>query len=193
MRAFLQPDTPLGARLIVAGVGFLAAVYASFAAVMLVDHPTPQALLLAIATAFAACLALGFTWTRQRPRLPLQATLVIAVLASVSVLIELPLPPTASSLGSQLSLVASIVLACVAAATQTRRPRIARGFLAALALVGTLMGLSAVELVASATLSPAARFPTWQIALVVATALAAFWHEQVLRADELTQPQRAAT
>ncbi|MEP6621926.1 MAG: hypothetical protein ABJE47_21565 [bacterium] len=184
MQSFFHRETPLGVRVLCASLVLVPAMYVAFLFAMSVDHPTPRTLSVTCFGVLVGFLSLGMTWTPQRPRFPMQVAIGFGIVAAAYVLIGLPIPPRASSLGSQGSMIAVVLLSTAVLATQVRRPRLAFLLLVLLGLVGVLFALSGAILAATTVLPPAARYPSWQVALVVGASLAALWHGRVLRTGE---------
>jgi multisubunit Na+/H+ antiporter MnhC subunit len=75
MEALLQPDTPLGVRIGLAGTACVGVLYGALVYAMNVDRPTARALLATSSAVAVACLALGLARDGRRPRLATRSVL----------------------------------------------------------------------------------------------------------------------
>jgi hypothetical protein len=192
MQSLLQPDTPLGVRIGLSATTCVAVLYGAFAYAMNVDHPTAGALLATCSAVAVACLALGLSGSGSRPRLPLQLTIGLTMFASAYVLIGLPFPPRASSIGSQVPLIVVLILAGAVIREQERRPRRAFILLSLLAFVGALLAFSGSVLATRVVLPETSRFPMWQMALVIGASITSLWHGRALRVSAPGVPSGVA-
>jgi hypothetical protein len=192
MHRMLRADTPILVRIICALAICIAALYSALIAAMYSGRPTVATVLIATGLASLGVLALAIASTPRHPRLPLQMALAFTIGAALVVFLGMPLPPTETSVGSQISCVIIAALAVTAAASGSRRPARAFALLVGLAVVGVLLALILVSLALRTDLPSTARFPVWQVALIIGGSVASVWHGRTLHRDASGRLPRAA-
>jgi hypothetical protein len=183
MKPIFGHETPLVIRVLCAGAACFAALFTALTVAMRGEHPTALTVVVVSGIAFGGFIALSVAGTLHRPRLPLHITMGLATLAAVAVLMGLPWPPRASSIGSQVALFTVLALTGATALSLGRHPARALVLLLLLAVVGVMLAISAIVLAGANVLPPTARFPVWQVAIIIGALLAAAWHGRVLRND----------
>lgn len=176
MRPLMRADTPLGVRLVLAGV---AAAGADSVAFMLIMRAHPLRVWTVLATYLLVCagyLALGSVGTARRPRLPLEVTIAIGMLPAACLLAAMPFPPQSAMVGSEVTLAMVLILSGLVVTRPGERARVGRWLRVALAVVGALMMVSVLSLIVTRVVPAAGRFPLFFLELISGASLVGAWH-----------------
>jgi len=191
MRSLMRADTPLGVRLILAGVAAAGADGVAFVFLMRARPLNVWSVLTTLLLVCAGYVALGSIGTARRPRLPLEATIGIGMIVATGLVVAMPFPPRAPLMGSEVTLVLVLVLSGLAVTRPGQRARVGWWLLILLAGLGTLITISACMLVATRVVPSSGRFPLYFLELISGASLVAAWHGRALRPSRTGSAPRA--
>ena len=176
MPSLMRVDTPIAIRMIIAGFAVAGADGIAFVILMRLRPPAMSAVLLAFVLITAGYVALGLVRTMRRPRLPLEMTIAVGMIAATCLLLGMPFPPRPSSIGSDVSLSLVLILFAIVVAKPPKQSRFGYWPLALLAVLGTLMLISALMLVATHVLPPSPSVSLFFVELTIGACLVSAWH-----------------
>lgn len=129
---------------------------------------------------FAALAVLGILRTRHRPFAPIRASLGLVVISSLLMILSLPVPPRASSVGSMVAGVLAIVLAVAASLLLADRPKVARTLLILLAGLGSVYVYGIVIFAMSPIYGASVKESSFVVVVAAMACFAATWHARGL-------------
>ena len=129
---------------------------------------------------FAGVAVLGILRTPRWPHAPVRAALGLVVVADLLMILSLPAPPRASSIGSLVTGVLAIVLAVAVSLLLVDRPRIARIVVLILAGIGCAYAYGVAVFAMSPTYGATVKESSFLIAVAAMASIGAGWHARYL-------------